>query len=97
MVGSLAACSSGPNTRWCAFDDRREPAYRNKCANMKYDYDQNGFIKPSRKDKATYIQVDSLRDLRGYLMIPPGVDQKNLRACANKFRETGKIDCGEFE
>ncbi len=95
-AGSLASCASGPNTRWCAFDDRREPAYRNKCANMKYDYGQDGYIKPSRKNKSTYIPVNSLKDLRGYLMIPPGVDQENLRSCAKKFRETGAIDCGEF-
>lgn len=100
MGGSLAlfsACASGPNTRWCAFDDRREAGKRVLCRNMKYDYDANGNVKPSRENKQTYIKVDEFRDLRGWVMIPAGVDQENLRACAKKSRLTKSIDCGEFE
>lgn len=97
MAGSLGGCASGPGSRWCSFDARRPAEKRGVCYNMKHDYDSNGLVKPSRKNKFTYFPVPSLSALSGIVFVPPGDDQANLRACLKKTRETGTVDCGEFE
>ncbi len=87
----FSGCAGGPNTRACRFDDRVSVEKRLLCYNAQYDFDANGDIKPSRKYKNTYI----LKALRGYLMVPPGADETNLRRCVRKLRVDPQASCSD--